>query len=191
MLTRLGWFFDADSGGAGGGDGSGDPGQGGDGQDEGLVYETWIGEQPEEVRTLLENHTQGLRSALQNERESRRDLERQLRELAQQAEQGSEAQNRLTQMADQVAESERRADFYEQAQAAGVSNLRLAYTVAVSDEMFDRRGNVNFQRMKEQYPELFGAARRAGQGNAGDGTTNNQPPARSMNDFIRRAAGRG
>lgn len=191
-------YLDADDGGAGSSGGDGKP-QAGDGKpqagDDGQraeppVYETWVKDQPEEIRTMLEGHTRGLRSALDGEREARKALEKQVRDLAGKAEKGSEAEKQLTQLADQMVEADRRADFYEAAHAAGVSNLKLAYTVAMQDEMFDRRGNVNFEEMKKAYPELFGGATRKPAGNAGDGTNDNNPAKKSMNEFIRAAAGR-
>lgn len=183
------WFYEADKGGAGAG-GSGDAGNGGGNEDpKPLEYDAWLSSQPDEVKTLLDGHTKGLKSALDSEREARKNLEKQARDLAGKAEKGSEAEKQLTELANTIAESDRRGDFYEAAHAAGVSNLKLAYTVAVQDEMFDKRGNVDFEALKKVYPELFGG-RKAPDGNAGNGTGNNKPAGKSMNDFIRTAAGR-
>ncbi len=207
------WFYQADGGGAGSGGagGSGDGGNvgnggnGGNGGNSGANkgggnndgkqtappnFDEWLKGQPNEIKTLLDGHTKGLKSALDSEREARKDLEKQVRDLAGKAEKGSEAQTELTKLADKISESDRRADFFEAAHAAGISNLKLAYTVAVTDEMFDRRGSVNFEMMKQSYPELFAGAAKPPSGNAGAGRTNNQPPASGMNAFIRKAAGR-
>lgn len=156
-----------------------------------LSFETWVEGQTDEVKALLDNHTQGLKSALESERGSRKDLEKQVRDLAGKAEKGSEAQAELNKLADGLAESDRRAGFYEAAHTAGVSNLKLAYTVAVQDEMFDRHGEPNFEELKRAYPELFGGKPGGTPpGNAGTGTGSAQPQTVGMNDFIRRAAGR-
>ncbi|MBM3122831.1 MAG: hypothetical protein FJZ97_11715 [Chloroflexi bacterium] len=155
------------------------------------TFETWLEGQSDEVKGLLDSHTQGLRSALESERGSRKDLEKQVRDLAGKADAGSEAQAQLTKLADGMAEADRRADFYEAAHGAGITNLKLAYTVAVQDEMFNRRGGLDFEAMKAAYPELFAGARLARPpGNAGAGTGGDQPRTVGMNDFIRRAAGR-
>lgn len=154
-----------------------------------IDFDTWLAEQPDEIKMLLETHTKGLRSALSNERETRSKLERDLRATAKKAEQGSEMEAQLTRLADQVAESDRKADFYEAAHAAGVANLKLAYLVAAQDDMFDRHGRVNFETMKQSYPELFGGTVKPPRANAGDGRET-QPPAAGMNAFIRQAAGR-
>jgi hypothetical protein len=173
-----------------GGDAGGDPGQGSGGGDlSPLVYDTWLGEQSEEIKGLLDGHIKGLKSALESERGTRKDLEKQVRDLAAKAEQDSDAQKSLTEIADKLSGAEQQADFYEAAHAAGITNLKLAYTVAVQDEMFDRRGQVNFETMKQSYPELFGQGGTP-PGNAGAGTDTPPPPAKDMNTFIRRAAGR-
>lgn len=159
-------------------------------QEEPLTFDGWLGEQPEEVKALLDGHTEGLKSALKSERGSRKDLEKQLRDLAAKAEKGSEAQKELAGIADKLGEADRKADFYEAAHAAGVTNLKLAYVVASQDEMFDRRGRVNFDTLKTQYPELFGVKPAPTKGNAGSGTNTEPTPAENMNTFIRRSAGR-
>ncbi len=155
-----------------------------------VPFDEWLKAQPEDAQKRISENVSGLKSALAAEREASREREKELRKLADAAEKGSEAQKKLEALADQLAESDRRADFYEAAQREGVTNMRLAYTVAVQDELFDRRGNPQFDEMRTAYPELFVAQQAAPAGHAGAGTQ--KPPATkvSMNDFIRRAAGR-
>lgn len=154
-----------------------------------LSYDAWLEQQPDEVKALLDNHTKGLKSALTSEREARSRLEKDLRDAAKKAEKGSETEQQLTRLADEAAEADRRATFYEDAHRLGVTNLKLAYLVAVQDEMFDRQGRVNWQALKESYPELFGGAHKPPAGNAGAGTQT-PPKSGGMNEFIRRSAGR-
>jgi len=152
------------------------------------VFDNWLDEQPDPVKNMLDGHTKGLKSALDSERDARKDLEKQVRDLADKSEKGSEAETKLTQLADQISEADQKADFYEAAHAAGVTNLKLAYLVATQDELFDRKGAVNFSSMKDSYPELFGGTKLP-DGDAGSGR-NGQPDAKNMNDFIRKSAGR-
>jgi hypothetical protein len=150
-----------------------------------------MGSQPEPIKTLITEHEKGLRSALDSERVSRGELEGQLREAAKKlAAKEPEMQKVLTEMADKVAEHDRRADFYDAAHAAGVTNLKLAYVVAVQDELFDKKGNVNFETLKGKYPELFAGKAQPPKGNAGAGTGGDGRPAVGMNEIIRRASGR-
>jgi phage antirepressor YoqD-like protein len=158
-------------------------------QEQSLTFDGWLGEQPDEIKTLLEGHTKGLKSALESERETRKTLEKQVRDLAAKAEKDSDAQKELAGIADQLGEADRKTDFYEAAHAAGVTNLKLAYVVATTDGMFDRRGQVNFETLKQSYPELFGVKQTV-KGNAGTGTNTEPPTSGDMNAFIRRAAGR-
>jgi hypothetical protein len=195
------WFEQADTGGAGSAtttdanasqNGAGSANDKGGTQDvKPLVFDDWLKGQPEEVKTLLDTQTKGLKSALQSEREARSTAEKELRTMAGKAEAGSEAQKQLTQMADQMQEADRRAEFYDDAHRAGVTNLKLAYLSAVADERFDKRGRVNFDEMKKDYPELFGV-KKPPEGNAGKGTGNNGPAGHAdMNQWIRKAAGKG
>lgn len=188
-------FYQANAGGGGGGGQSkgDDKGDGkGDGKSDdsnALTFESWIEKQDATVKGLLDGHTKGLKNALDSERESRKGLEKQVRELAGKAEKGSEAEKQLTALADKVAESDRRVSFFDDAHKAGVTNLKLAYTVAVNDELFDKKGNVSFDTMKKAYPELFGT-KKAPAGNAGDGTDGQTNVAADMNSRIRRQSGR-
>jgi len=196
MLWKTFVNLEADKGGGSNSGGQNSDGGGkGTGGQEGqqqppLSYEAWVKEQPDEVKTMLSGWERGLKTALDGERDARKALEKQVRDLAGKAEKGSEAEKQLIGLADQIGEADRKTAFYETAHAAGVTNLKLAYTVAVQDEMFDKRGQVNFETMKAQYPELFGGVRKAPPGNAGAGTNTNQPAGKGMNDFIRKAAGR-
>lgn len=193
MFIRRYILFDANAGGGGGNSGSGSEGNGnsaGSSSDNGLTYETWHESLPQEQKTLIANHTQSLKGALDSERETRKGLEKQVRDLAKKADAGSETQTQLTKLADDLQAADRKADFYEAAHTAGVKNLKLAFTVAVADEMFDKHGRVNFDEMKKSYPELF-LGKTTPAGNAGDGTHQNHPAgSNDMNALIRRRAGR-
>ena len=151
-----------------------------------ITYDTWVGDQSEEVVSLIEGNTAGLTSALHSEREARKGLEANLKEAAGKAE--GETKVKLEAMAAEMAAVEQRADFFVDAQAAGITNLKLAHTVAVQDELIDRKGRVNFKQMKTDYPELFGVKPATPKGHGGSG--NNSPVEGSdMNNFIRRSAG--
>ena len=151
-----------------------------------VTFESWIEAQPEDIKTLVTTHTSGLKSALDSERENRKTLEKQLRDLAKKAEAGSEYQKTLTEQADKLQTLERQGSFYDKAHSAGVRNLKLAYLAAEQAELVSDKGDCDFAKLKTQYPELFLVAPPA---NAGAGT-NTQPPTFNMDALIRRAAGR-
>jgi len=160
-------------------------------QDTGQDAPTWeniLEGLPEEQQALYEGHTQGLRSALESERRAHKDLAGQLREATQQAEEGSELRTQLEQLEAQLEEQTRRADFATEAHSQGVANVRLAWLAAQEFDAINRRGQINWQALREGAPELF-AQQPAARGNAGNGTK--APPATTgMNAFIRRSAGR-
>lgn len=154
-----------------------------------LDYTAWLDEQAEPIKNMLIEKQKRVSADLAAERDTRHKLEKQVRDLAARSEKDGETQKQLNQLADQMAVADRKADFYEAAHAAGVTNLKLAWIVAEQEDLFDKRGQINFEVMKKSYPELFGASRTVPPGNAGAGT-NRQPSAPSMNEFIRAAAGR-
>lgn len=113
----------------------------------------------------------------------------QLKELAAKAEKGSELEKQLQQMIIEKDSSDRRAAFFESASAPGVGciNPKAAYLVASAEGLFRKDGTPDWPALQTTIPELF---RRPGQANAGAGTGAPPPAQPSMNDFIRRAAGR-
>ena len=155
-----------------------------------LEWKPWHDALPKDAQTLIAEREGGLKSALGTERDARKEAEKSLREVAAKLEKGSEAQKEVLRLADENAATNTKAEFYEDAHKAGVSNLKLAYHVATTEELFDKRGGVNFEKMKEAYPELFGK-KQVVKGNAGEGT-GTAPGGKdvSMNAYIRRSAGK-
>lgn len=152
------------------------------------TFEGWLGKQDKAVQDMYTSHVTGLKTALEAERTSKRDVEKQLRELIPQASAGSEAQKKLTEMVGQLSEAQRRATFAEQAPSEGIRNIKAAYTLARADGLITETGDIDFKRLKTAYPELFGPATPPGNAGAGTGT---QPPAKvDMNKVLRGAFGR-
>ena len=109
------------------------------------TFESWLEGQDDQVRGLIDGHVSGLKSALKGERDQRRDFEKQLRATAKELEQGSEARQRLENIAGELESAEQQAEFYEAAHAAGVANLKLAWLAVQQDEsLSDRSGRVNY-----------------------------------------------
>jgi hypothetical protein len=152
-------------------------------------FDTWFGKLPPHEQEGLDNYTSGLRSALESERTQRKQFSKELRDLTQKAEKGSEAEKTLGEMSQRLEQAEQRAAFYEEAgrPEIGCSNPRAAFLVASAEGLFTKRGDPDWPAIKAAMPELFG--RKPPPGNAGVG--NGSPPATpSMNDFIRAATGR-
>jgi septal ring factor EnvC (AmiA/AmiB activator) len=152
-------------------------------------FDAWFGKLPPHEQEGLENHTAALKSALENERQQRKQFSKELRDLTQKAEKGSEAEKTLGEMSTRLEQAEQRAAFYEEAgrPEIGCSNPRAAFLVASAEGLFTKRGDPDWPAIKAAMPELFG--RKPIPGNAGTG--NGSPPATpSMNDYIRSATGR-
>lgn len=184
-------FYEADSGGNDGQDSGDDDTGNDDSQDVPASLDEWLSDQPDTIKNLIDSHTDGLRSALNSERAERKKLSQQLKTLGAKAEKGSELESEIAKLTGTLEENQRKADFYERAHTAGVKNLRLAYLAATDGDLFDRDGDVNFDKLKEQAPELFASKEKqpTPKGNAGAGRGQGGATP-SMNSFIRRAAGR-
>lgn len=157
-------------------------------QPENVTFEAWIATQDETVKGLLTSHTTGLKSALDSERAANKTAQTQLRDLAKKADKGSELEAALTKQADQLKTLETQSGFYDKAHAAGVRNLKLAYLAANQSGLVSERGECDFAKLRIEYPELFLSP--PAQGNAGAGTGNVPSAGNTMNDLIRRGAGR-
>jgi len=153
-------------------------------------FPTWLLHQDPPAQELYEKHTGGLKKALDSERETRRTLEKELRDAAASAEDGSEAKQKLEEAAATAEKANAQVDFLEAAHTAGVADLRLAW-VAVQDDdsLRDRSGKADFAQLKEKHPALFADAKKLPAGNAGAGASQDAPKP-DVNANLRKAAGR-
>lgn len=191
LKRQMGYLREGNDG-AGSGAGSSDGGAGGGQGSEGGSAPTWdsyYGGLDDQTKGLLDSHVQGLKNGLDAERSQRKDLEKQIKDLQGKAEKGSELEQSLAAMSQKLEQESLRADFYEEASKAGVKNTKLAFITAQAEGLFDSRGRCNWDALKTQFPELFGAPeKKPGGGDAGSGAGQNQ--GGNMNAFIRQAAGR-
>jgi hypothetical protein len=149
------------------------------------AFAEWVSTQGEDVRKMADGYAKELKVALEFERKQRQTFEQQLRDATGKLEKGSAERQNLEQLSSTLS---RQAEFYNAVHAAGVTNLRLAWLAAENAGLVDEGGRVDFGKLKDGFPELFRAAAPP-PGNAGSGTQ--QPPSRqTMNDLIRRSAGR-
>lgn len=154
-----------------------------------LNFDKWYGSLDDATRDLFNDRVDGLRSALTSERNERKKLAAQIKELSGKADKGSELAQQLEQLTGNMGKLDQKAQFYEDAHNADVANLRLAWLAAQDLDLIGKDGKVDFNKLREAAPELFRKKvtppANAGQGAGQAGTT--QP---TMNSFIRKAAGR-
>lgn len=152
------------------------------------TWEEYLTSVPENIRLMYESDVQGLKNALDAERDQRKKLDKQLRDAIASAEEGSQLKASMEELQANLQQAESRAQFAEEAGQHGVTNIQLAWLAANQIEAFDSRGNVKWKKLKESYPELFKVATPAG--NAGAGTSGQQTAQMDMNQLIRQAAGK-
>lgn len=105
----------------------------------------------------------------------------------------SEKERQAILLETQLAQLAVRADFVEKALGAGVTDIRLAYLAAQAEGLlgaYDPEKGVsehNFAELKKRYPHLF---RPSTPGSAEGGAGGGRIAGTSMNDWIRRVAGR-
>ena len=154
-------------------------------------FEVWLEGQEAKVKELYNAHSEALLNTVRATRKERDDFAKQIKELAKGQAEGSETRKQLDEMSVRLETSERRAAFLEESLKPEIQcrNAKAAWIVAQADNLFDRKGNPDWAAIKNEAPELFGAA--TAQANAGTGTATPPPASKNMNDFIRTAAGRG
>jgi predicted nuclease with TOPRIM domain len=151
------------------------------------TFDAWIEKQDDKVKELYQTHTSGLKSALEKERDEKKLLSGQLKELLPKAEKGSDLEKQLSETLIKMDAAEKRASFVEQAikPEIGCVNVKAAYALALADDLFDKNGRPDWSEIKKTAPELF---RKAGSTDGGAG--GETPPANDINSAIRRATGR-
>lgn len=150
----------------------------------GTPFEQWLTGQTDEVRQLIDGHVAGLKSALQSERDQRKNFEADLKAAIKAAGENQEARDALKGVQDKLAGYQKQVGFYEAATAAGVKNLRLAYLAAQQDGLIADDGTVKLESLKVNYPELFGKTTPP-PGNAGAGTGSLPPGKVDMDSLLR------
>jgi hypothetical protein len=161
------------------------------------TWETWVASLDEAERgrmtRLYEDKNTGLIKALDSERERAKSLEKSMRELAGKAEKGSDNEKLLTEMADKLDLANRKADFFRDASKPdlGLADPEAAWILADAkpDAFRDRKGNIDFDALKQAHPWLFRQPRPTPTANAGAGTGGDPTTAQDFNDAIRTAAG--
>ena len=210
MLFNSLLLFDADKGGAGATDGDQGAGKdkdddkGGtgaaDGDNKPLVWETWLKEQSDDIKTLIGDHTSGLKSSLASERQGKKELAKSLKELKVLAEEHPQLKTQIEGIEGKLGDSETKTAFVLAAVTAKVSDPILALAAAnqagmLADEKFqDRKGKVIFEDLfedlKTKHPQLFAVQKAPDVGaGAGAGKGGNAGTGGGVNEWIRGRAG--
>lgn len=153
-------------------------------------FDEWLKGQDDTVKGLVAERFKQLESTVKATRTERETLNKQLRDASKKLEEGSEARKALEDVTSKLEAAEQRTAFYEDAARPeiGCNNPKLAWLAAIEIGAIDGKGRVGWEALKSQFPELFKT--KVPNANAGTGT--GTPPAGkvTMNEWIRRAAGR-
>lgn len=169
--------------------------QEGNQQGDPATFEDWYKALPADHQTLFapaKAHFERMQATVKATRDERDDFSRQLRDATKKLKEGSEERQAFEGLSAQLDEANRRADFHEDAPSHKCLNSKAAYAIAKSQDLFDKKGGVDWARLEETAPELFGEAKPKlpKKGGAGNGTNNNQSARKgTMNDWIRNQAG--
>lgn len=156
------------------------------------TFESWLGQQGDDVKGLVSSHIGGLTSALDSERNQRKDLEKALKAATSQAKTGEEALAQLQELQAKYEESARKNAFVTSAIKSGVNSPDLAWLAAKQLDAFKRNGEPDWEHLKEHYPALFASPQgRAPSVNAGAGSGRNQVPTTMTKDERLRRALKG
>jgi hypothetical protein len=155
------------------------------------TFDGWYKALPADAQGLVDDHVDGLRSALNTERSERKSLEKRLKGIQKQADDGGDVKAQLQQLSDEMTAAAARASFFEAAHGAEVKNLRLAWLAANDAGLVDKQtGQVDFAELRKIAPELF-AGKTLPPAHAGAGAKQTGVAKPGMNDFLRAATGRG
>lgn len=156
-------------------------------------FEEFLSTVDEPIKQLYQKDISGLKTALDKERDDRKRISEKFDQLKEKAEKGSDlekqlndAQNLLNESENRYQEALRRANFAEQAikPEIGCSNIKAAYAIAISDNLFDNKGNPDWKSIKSTAPELFKRSEFT------DGGKRQKAPLNEdMNSILRQAAG--
>lgn len=150
-----------------------------------VTWEAFLEKQPEEVKNLYKSHSEGLLNTVKATREERDSLSKQIKQLAKEQKEGSEAKSRLDAITAQLEIAERRAAFVEDAIKPEIEcrNPGAAWVIAKASDLFDKKGAPDWKAIRAAAPELFGKV--IANANAGNGTQTPPAKTKNMNDFIR------
>lgn len=157
--------------------------------------DTWYDSLDDTSKTALSayvgNETAKLKTTLDKEREERKALAKQIKELSSKPVDDTAWKAKIEEINTQLGEASLKASFYES--AADMPQLpakryAAAYKIAKLDGLISDDGEVDWKALQEQHDYLFSAVSTftaTKPGSAGSGLGQKPQPTRGMNDLIR------
>ena len=148
------------------------------------TFEGWYKALPADVQGLVDDHVDGLRSALNTERSERKSLEKRLKEIQKQADEGRRRQSQLQQLSDEMSAATARASFFEAAHTADVRTCAWPGWRPTMPASSTRKPEQWTSPNCAKWLELF-AGKTLPPANAGAGARQTGVAKPGMNDFTR------
>lgn len=148
----------------------------------------WYSSLDDATKPLVDAYAANLKSALKSERDTRKALEKQVKELSQKAGKDNELSAKLEELSNSLAEASRQTAFYEAANSRDDlprNRVAAAYKIAKLDNLIDDEHNVDWDAMKTNHDYLFVEVTKKVAGNAGNGAGAKPQPKKDMNALIR------
>lgn len=158
-------------------------------------WDAYVAALPDDQKTLVTklytDHNQKLLNTVKDTRDERDRMATELRDAAKKAEKGSELEKTLTGQADLLDKANKRADFYEEANAKGCNNPKAAFAHASAYDLFDKSGKPDWKKISEEVPQLFTVTKQASKSKASAGESTGKEPVKAsgINALIREKAG--
>ena len=182
-------FYNGDTGGDGGGSEQGEE------FDPDAWYDSLSDDLKPAAEKYREFHTSKVKTALEAERTERKKIAKELKELASKPVDATAWEAKIAELNSKASEAETKARFVEEATANGVAPGRIlkAYAAARYDKLIDEAGAIDWDTLKSEHDYFFAAPAEkvAAKANGGNGVDKKPAPKTTMNQLIRRQAGRG
>lgn len=157
-------------------------------------FEAFMEGQPDKVKSLFDEHIKGLRATITNTRAERDGFSKDLKKLREDLKEHPKLQSRIDELTKSLDSANAKADFYANAGSEGCINPKAAFALMLAEGLTDRRGDPDWDSLREAAPQLFKDPDTLETG-AGEGTDkklkkDKQKVPVTMNEMIRLQAGK-
>jgi len=143
---------------------------------------------PKEHQDLYNQSVSKLKTTVKATRKERDRLQTSFKSLSDQLKDKPDLQKQVDDLNTQITSANRKADFMASAPSEGCKNPKAAYALALSEELFDSKGEVDWDDLRDLAPELFKKASGddlpSGGGEGREKQARKKQPT-TMNDLIR------
>ena len=152
------------------------------------VAKSLTDDQKKAIEAHFGESTKGLKTALDKEREAGKELAKRLKEIEGKAGKDTELAQELAKVQAELAATMREKQFIVEAPTKNVNNVTAAYKLAVTDNLIDAKGNIDWDELQKSYPELFAKPQAPTAPNTNAADMGKQTPKQQLDDATSLAA---